>query len=149
MATSNQLWTCAGITVHDSVSKVRFGVDRVRRVKQFTKGGATRIDLVDLPQEMNKLDALNFIREHECFKSPEDQGVIAEAYDYRAKISGKVTTSKAKGEVKVRAPSSKKAAPSLDAIKARASKTKIEVAAQEIIQAVTPDQTSDDEPALM
>lgn len=120
MANSNQLWTCVGITVHNGAAKVRFGVDRIRRVKQFTKGGATRIDLIDLPQEMDKLAALNFMRAHEDFQSPEDQSVISDAYDYRAKVSGKT-----KGEVKVRVTRGKKAAPSMDSIKARARKAKV------------------------
>lgn len=127
MANSNQLWTCVGITVHNGAAKVRFGVDRIRRVKQFTKGGATRIDLIDLPQEMDKLAALNFMRAHEGFQSPEDQSVISDAYDYRAKVSGKT-----KGEVKVRVTRGKKAAqaaPSMDSIKARARKAKAEVSA--------------------
>lgn len=130
MAKSAQLWTCVGITVHNGSSKVRFGVDRIRRVKQFTKGGATRIDLVDLPQEMNKLDALNFLKAHADFQSPEDQGVIAEAYDYRAKVA-----SRAAGEVKVRVPRAKKDKPSLEGIKARARKVKAEVSAEEVVQA--------------
>jgi hypothetical protein len=141
MAKSDQLWTCVGITVHNGSAKVRFGVDRIRRIKQFTKGGATRVDMVDLPQEMNKLDALNFMRAHEDFQSPEDQSVISDAYDYRAKVSGKT-----KGEVKVRV---KKEKPSLDAIKARGRKAKVEVSAEEIVQAATEGATGTDEPALV
>jgi CCR4-NOT transcriptional regulation complex NOT5 subunit len=144
MAKSDQLWTCVGITVHDSVSKVRFGVDRIRRIKQFTKGGATRVDMVDLPQEMNKLDALNFMRAHEDFQSPEDQSVISDAYDYRAKVSGKT-----KGEVKVRVSRGKKAAPSMDSIKSRARKAKAQVSAEDVVQAATEGATGTDEPALV
>ncbi len=144
MAKSDQLWTCVGITVHNGAAKVRFGVDRIRRIKQFTKGGATRIDLVDLPHEMNKLDALNFMRAHAEFQSPEDQSVIADAYDYRAKVSGKT-----KGEVKVRATRGKKDAPSLASIKARARKAKAEVSVAEVLQAADNDATGTDEPALM
>lgn len=121
MAKADQLWTCVGITVHNGVAKVRFGVDRIRRIKQFTKGGATRIDLVDLPSEMNKLDALNFMKSHPDFQSAEDQSVISDAYDYRAKVAGR-----ASGEVKVRVPRAKKEKPTLDSIKARARKAKVE-----------------------
>lgn len=131
MAKADQLWTCVGITVHNDVAKVRFGVDRIRRVKQFTKGGATRIDLVDTPSEMNKLDALNFLKSHPDFQSAMDQSVITDAYDYRAKVAGRAT-----GEVKVRVPRQKKDKPSLDSIKARARKAKAEVSAEELVQAV-------------
>jgi CCR4-NOT transcriptional regulation complex NOT5 subunit len=144
MANSNQLWTCVGITVHNGDAKVRFGVDRVRRIKQFTKGGATRIDLVDLPSEMNKLDALNFLKAHAEFQAPEDQAVISEAYDYRAKVA-----SKAVGEVKVRATRAKKEKPSLDSIKARAKKAKVEVSAEAVVQAAAEGSTGTAEPALV
>jgi hypothetical protein len=144
MANSNQLWTCVGITVHNGDAKVRFGVDRVRRIKQFTKGGATRIDLVDLPSEMNKLDALNFLKAHAEFQAPEDQAVISEAYDYRAKVA-----SKAVGEVKVSATRAKKEKPSLDSIKARAKKAKVEVSAEAVVQAAAEGSTGTAEPALV
>lgn len=133
MAKADQLWTCVGITVHNGNAKVRFGVDRIRRIKQFTKGGATRIDLVDLPSEMNKLDALNFMKAHPDFQSAEDQSVISDAYDYRAKVAGR-----AAGEVKVRVPRSKKEKPSLESIKSRGKKAsaKAEVAAEDIVAQV-------------
>ena len=136
MAKSNQLWTCVGITVHNGNAKVRFGVDRVRRIKQFTKGGATRIDLVDLPSEMNKLDALNFLKAHAEFQAPEDQAVISEAYDYRAKVATKTV-----GEVKVRTPKAK-AKPSLDSIKARAKKV-APVTAEEVVAVVAEAQAAE------
>jgi hypothetical protein len=136
MANSNQLWTCVGITVHNGNAKVRFGVDRVRRIKQFTKGGATRIDLVDLPSEMNKLDALNFLKAHAEFQAPEDQAVISEAYDYRAKVATKTV-----GEVKVRTPKAK-AKPSLDSIKARAKKV-APVTAEEVVAVVAEAQATE------
>ena len=41
---SEQLFKVAGITTHNGNSKVRFTDDLIRRVKQFTKGGATRIE---------------------------------------------------------------------------------------------------------
>lgn len=135
MAKADQLWTCVGITVHDGAAKVRFGVDRIRRIKQFTKGGATRIDLVDLPQEMDKLGALDFMRQHEMFQSPEDQALISESYDYRAKVA-----SKAKGEVKVRA---KKEKPSLEKIKARAKKDKNEVSVSNVLAAAAEGTSTD------
>ena len=49
MANSAQTFKVVGITVHNGNAKVRFTDDMVRRVKQFTKGGATRTDFVELP----------------------------------------------------------------------------------------------------
>ena len=57
MANSAQTFKVAGITVHNGNAKVRFTDDMVRRVKQFTKGGATRCDFVELPSEMTKVEA--------------------------------------------------------------------------------------------
>ena len=121
MANSNQTFKVAGITVHNGNAKVRFTDDMVRRIKQFSKGGATRIDLVELPSEMTKLEALTYLSFHADFQSAADQATIADSI---------VDKSKSTGEVKV-----KKTKPSLDAIKARSKKTK-QVSAEDILSAV-------------
>jgi hypothetical protein len=95
----------------------------VRRIKQFSKGGASRIDLVELPSEMTKLEALTYLSFHADFQSPADQATIADS------IADK---SKGTSEVKVKASKTK---PSLDAIKARAKKSK-EVSVEDILAAV-------------
>jgi hypothetical protein len=110
---AKQTFKVAGITTHNGSTKVRFTDDMVRRIKQFTKGGATRIDLVELPSEMTKLEALAYLATHAEFQSPSDQATISEATADRAKEAKK-------GEVKVKVTKTK---PSMDAIKARA-KTK-------------------------
>lgn len=110
---SEQLFKVAGITTHNGNSKVRFTDDLIRRVKQFTKGGATRIDLMELPSAMTKLEALKFLQSHADYQSPDDQALIGDAVADREKTS-------TKGEVKVKA--TKESKPSLDSIKARAKK---------------------------
>lgn len=124
---ANQTFKVAGITVHNGNAKVRFTDDMVRRVKQFSKGGASRIDLVELPSEMTKLEALAYLQAHVDFKSAGDQATISDAIADRTKESSK-------GTVKVRATKAK-AKPSIDAIKARAKKTK-EVSAEELLKEV-------------
>ena len=104
---SNKLFTVAGITVHNGNAKVHFTEDMGRRVKQFTKGGATRVDFVSLPQAMNKIDALKYLLTLPNFASDEDQATLAETLADREKEARK-------GEVRVQAK------PSLDAIKGRA-----------------------------
>jgi hypothetical protein len=99
----------AGITTHGTSSKVRFTDDLVRRVKQFGKGGASRIDLLELPSEMTKVEALQFLQAHADFQSPSDQALISDSLEDRSKV---------KSEVKVK--TSKATKPSMDAIKARA-----------------------------
>ena len=118
---ANQTFKVAGITVHNGNAKVRFTDDMVRRVKQFGKGGATRIDLIELPSEMTKLEALKFMSTHTTFQSAEDQATIADAITDRTKEASK-------GEVKV-----KKAKPSLDSIKSRAKK---QVTAEQVLAEV-------------
>ena len=104
---SNKLFSVAGITVHNGNAKVRFTDDMGRRVKQFSKGGASRVDFVQLPQAMNKIDALKYLLTVSNFASAEDQATLSETLADREKEARK-------GEVKVQAK------PSLDAIKGRA-----------------------------
>lgn len=101
-------FTVAGI-ISQGATKVRFTNDLVRRVKQFSKGGASRIDLVDLPNAMTKVEALKYLQSHADFQSPADQVLIADTLEDRSKV---------KSEVKVTATKTTK--PSMAAIKARA-----------------------------
>ena len=117
MANSAQTFKVAGITVHNGNAKVRFTDDMVRRVKQFTKGGATRTDFIELPSEMTKVEALKHMQAHELFQSAEDQATISDALADRSKETKTV-------KVKVTKPS-------LDAIKARGKKS--EKATQESV----------------
>ena len=82
---STKVFTVAGIIVQNGNTKVRFANDMVRRIKQFTKGGATRISFVDLPKEMNKIDALAHLKAHADFQSASDQATIADSLEDRVK----------------------------------------------------------------
>ncbi len=122
---ANQTFKVAGITIHNGNAKVRFTDDMVRRIKQFSKGGASRIDLVELPTEMTILEALKYLETHADFQSASDQSLIGDAIEDRTKESNK-------GEVKVK--TSKSAKPSLESIKARGKKK--EVTAEQVLEAV-------------
>jgi hypothetical protein len=124
---ANQTFKVAGITTHNGNTKVRFTDDMIRRIKQFTKGGASRIDLVELPSEMTKVEALKYLQSHAEFQSPSDQATIADSLDDREKEASK-------GEVKVK---STKAKPSMANLKARAKKSSTqEVSAEQILAEV-------------
>lgn len=128
---ANQTFKVAGITTHNGNTKVRFTDDMVRRIKQFSKGGATRIDLIELPSEMSKIEALQYMATHAEFQSAGDQATISDALADKQKEANK-------GSVKVKV--TKTAKPSMDAIKARAktqvkAKTK-EVSAEELLKEV-------------
>lgn len=120
MANTSQTFKVAGITVHNGNAKVRFTDDMIRRIKQFTKGGATRCDFVELPSEMTKIEALKYLQSHANFQSAEDQATLADALSDREKEASK-------GEVKVKAS---KAKPSLESIKARGKKAEVAPAEQ-------------------
>ena len=124
MANSNQTFKVAGITIHNGNAKVRFTDDMVRRIKQFTKGGASRVDFVELPTEMTKVEALQYLATLPEFASPSDQATIADTLADKTKEANK-------GTVKVKATK-----PSLDAIKARGKKTK-EVSAEDVLSAIS------------
>ena len=103
----------AGITTHNGNTKVRFTDDMIRRVKQFSKGGASRIDLVELPSEMTKVEAVKHLMTLEMFNSASDQATLADCLTDKEKVANK-------GTVKVKATK-----PSIDAIKARAKSAKV------------------------
>jgi hypothetical protein len=111
---ANQTFKVVGITVHGDSTKVRFTDDMIRRIKQFTKGGATRCDFIELPSEMTKVEALKYMATRPEFQSPADQATIADYIADREKEASK-------GTVKVKATKTK-AKPSVEAIKARAKK---------------------------
>jgi hypothetical protein len=114
-----KLFKVVGITVNGDTTKVRFTDDMVRRIKQFTKGGATRADFIDLPKEMTKIDALKFMQAHASYQSPSDQATISDALADRVKEASK-------GTVKVKVKAKAKVKPTLESIKAKA-KSKTEV----------------------
>ena len=123
---TNKTYSVVGITVHSAdqgTAKVRFANDFSRRVKILTKDGTcTRCDLIELPQEMTKVDALNYMLTRPEFASPADHATIQEAIDTRVKAPKAVKAPK----VKVK--------PSLDAIKARGRKAT--TTARDILDAV-------------
>lgn len=126
---STQTFKVVGITVHNGNAKVRFTDDMVRRVKQFTKGGATRCEFIELPSEMTKVEALKYMLTRPEYASPSDQATINDTLSDKEKEARK-------GEVKVKATKTK---PSIDAIKARAKKaSKPETTVEDVLNAVTP-----------
>jgi hypothetical protein len=140
MSTS-KLFSIVGITTHSrenvTVTKVRFGSDMIRLVKMLSSdrkigvsydlGGrgdgfldSKRVDLIELPSEMTKEDALKHLASHEQFQSPADQALIQET------LSGRTTAPKTPKTVKMPV--------SMDAIKARAQAKADSTETQEIAQ---------------
>lgn len=107
---TNKLFSVVGITVQNGNAKVRFATDLIRRVKIFSKLGATRVDFIELPTPMTKIDALKHMLTAKEFQSAEDQSTINDTMEDKVKESRK-------GEVKV------KSKPSLQAIASRPRKS--------------------------
>ena len=139
---ADQTFTMAGISAHNGNAKVRFANDMVRRIKLFLKGKspADRVDFIELPTAMTKIEALKYLQAHEQFQSAADQATIADTLADKVKAVSK-------GEVKVRTPKAK-AKPSLDSIKARAKKVapvalEAPVTAQEVLAVVAEAQATE------
>ena len=91
----DKLFTVAGTATNaDGTVKARFANDLVARIKILNKAGCTDINLMELPQAMTKLQALQYLTE---------QGVAGDAgYAVASKLAEKTKLAK-KGEVKVKA----------------------------------------------
>ena len=97
----DKLFTVAGTATNpNGTTKARFANDLVARIKILNKAGCTNINLMELPQAMTKLQALQYLTE---------QGVAGDAgYAVANKLAEKTKIAK-KGEVKVKATSVKSA----------------------------------------
>lgn len=83
---------------------------------------AVRVDIVELPQEMSKQDAVKFLMAHADFQSADDQALLQDALNAR-----EPKAPRAKKEKVVKA---KKSEMSLDSIRSRAKKS---VTAEDIL----------------
>ena len=54
-------YTVAGVSNHNGQVKLRFCSDRILRIKNLQKQGDTDINLVDLPYEMTKEEACQYL----------------------------------------------------------------------------------------
>ena len=82
----DKLFTVAGTATNpDGTTKVRFANDLVARVKILTKAGCTNIELVELPQPMTKLAALEYLQEQR--KTGDEGYVIANKLAEKAKVA--------------------------------------------------------------
>lgn len=79
---TDKLFSVAGVSTLNGETKARFAND-VMRVKVLRKNGHTDIVLVELPSEMTKLAAAEFIQGLPEFASPQAQAAIDEAIGKR------------------------------------------------------------------
>jgi len=100
---TNKLFSVAGTATNpDGTTKARFANDLVARIKILNKAGCTNINLVELPREMTKLEALQYLTEQGITEG--DAGfAVANKLAEKSKLAKK-------GEVKVKATKAPKAA---------------------------------------
>ena len=91
---TNKLYTVAGVSTLNGVTKARFAND-VMRVKVLDKNGHTEILFVELPEAMTKVDAAKFIAGLPEFQGAESQVAIAEYLGKHDKAPKAVFKSKA------------------------------------------------------
>lgn len=122
------MFKVAGVSLRDGQMKVRWASD-MTRVKVLVKTGHTDINLVDLPEAMDKGQAVTFLKTTDLYSKPEYReaidaadakynGVGAEPKEAKTVKDAKPTKA-AKPASTVKAKGGK-VGPSLDAIRARA-----------------------------
>ena len=90
--TQETLFTVAGTSNRQGEVKVRFANDLVSRIKALHRAGHTDVNLVELPQPITKLEALQYLQA---------QGITGDAgYAVASKVAEKTKAAK-KGELKV------------------------------------------------
>ena len=107
MATTKTFNVC-GVSTFNDGTKVRFAND-VMRVKVLAKNGHSDITLIELPSEMLKLDAVNFIKDLPEFQSDAAQQAIG---DYLIKYTPKARVERK--PAKLTDPAVTQAAPALE-----------------------------------
>lgn len=114
MATDKTFNVC-GISKLNGEYKVRFAND-IMRIKNLAKSGHEEITLIELPNEMLKHEAAQFIKNIDEFSDVNSQSVIADYLDRHAP-KAKKTAAPAKA-VKAPAKAKTKSAPSKAAVDA-------------------------------
>ena len=120
MSATEKLFTVAGTATHKGVTKVRFANDLVARIKILNKAGCTNINLVELPEPMSKLQALQHLQTLGITEG--DAGfAVSNKLAEKSKVAkkGEVKVQASKG-VKAKASAKKAVTPEaiLDAVKA-------------------------------
>jgi hypothetical protein len=104
-----KLFTVAGTSTHNGVSKARFANDLTSRVKILTKVGHTDIVLVTLPHPMTKLEAVNHLLAN--LDTGVDQMALSnKAASVEDRPAPKAKTAKATKKVAVKTKSTRKTA---------------------------------------
>lgn len=117
MAKTEKLFNVVGTSNMAGEVKVRWGLDLVTRVKALTRVKHTDIKLIDLPEPMTKLAAVEYLNQQNL--TGEEQFVVAlKVAQLRKQAAQKAKKAAKRGEV-----TATKSGPSLEEIRARGTKT--------------------------
>ena len=109
------MFKVAGVSTLKGEVKVRFAND-MTRVKVLAKNGHTDIELLELPNAMDKPAVVTFLKTTDLYQNPAFQAAIDAA------------DAKYNGTDVVKVSKSKKTQPSIEAIKARVTEAQAETA---------------------
>ena len=131
MSDDNKLFKVAGVSSGKTGYKVRFASD-MTRVKVLMKTGNSDIELVELPSEMTKAEAVTFLKGTALMERAEYREAI-EAADTKYNSASTVRVSKPARAVRPAVSKPKKGAPSIEDIRARVKASKTSEAAADMI----------------
>ena len=131
MSDDNKLFKVAGVSSGKTGYKVRFASD-MTRVKVLMKTGNSDIELVELPSEMTKAEAVTFLKGTALMERAQYREAI-EAADTKYNSASTVRVSKPARAVRPAVSKSKKGAPSIEDIRARVKASKTSEAAADMI----------------
>ncbi len=77
MTRTMKLYTVAGTSIKGGKTKIRFSRDLVVRNKTLIATGDEDINLIELPNEMSKLDAVRYLQTHLDFDQEHEQAAFA------------------------------------------------------------------------
>lgn len=113
------MFKVTGVSRCKGVFKVRFAGD-MTRVKILSKTGHDEIELIEMPTLVDKAGCVNFLKSSDLYKRTEyKEAIDAADIKYNGDPTLAVTSKKSSKTTNTKAESTK---PSLEAIKARASK---------------------------
>jgi len=77
MTRTMKLFTVAGTSIKDNKTKIRFSRDLAVRTKTLIATGDSDINLIELPKEMTKLEAVRYLQTHMDFDQEHEQAAFA------------------------------------------------------------------------
>lgn len=78
MTRTMKLYTVAGTSIKGGKTKIRFSRDLAVRTKTLIATGDTDINLVELPSEMTKVQAVQYLSRHPDFVQEYEQAAFAD-----------------------------------------------------------------------